>query len=137
MIITSSVTNGLSPTQVEWNGYKYMIESESQVVENTSDVLKITSPHPTHNIELRKTKDQSTFNKHFDTDSGMWSESEYNSTHLYIADDANPYAVIVANDAVEMKDGKYVLKENTEFIEVLGEDPMYMVSFTASHEKVR
>lgn len=137
MIITSSVTGVLNTTQAEWNGYKYFIESDSQVEENSSDVLKITSPYSTHNIELRKTKDQTAFNEHFNSEDGMWSKSEYNSTHTYLSDDSNPFAVIVPNDALEMKDGHYVLKENTEFIEVYGEDPMYMMSFTASHEEVK
>ena len=138
MVITSNVTTSVDASQVEWNGYQYFLESDANVEMNTEDTLKITSPYSTHNIELKKTKDQTTFNKHFGSQSaGMWAENDYDDTHKYLSDESDSYAVIVPNDAIEMKDGKYVIKENTEFIEIIGEDPSFMMSFTSSATKVK
>jgi hypothetical protein len=136
MILTSTVTTFTGANQVEWNGYSYFLESDSQVEVNTADTLKITSSYGVHNIELKKTKDQTNFKKELGADQDMFSESEYNSTHRYISNDMDNYGVIVPNDAIKMENGHYVMKDNTEFIEVTGENSMYMISFTTSHQKV-
>ena len=136
MIITSSVTTSTGSTDVVWNGNRYFLEADSNVEVNTDDTLKITSPYSTHNIELKKTRDQTTFNQYLGKDLDTTAEMDYNDTHKYISDDADGYAIIVPKDAVEMNAGHYVIRNNTEFIEVIGDDPMYMITFTSSYEEV-
>lgn len=139
MIITSTATNLTTDSRVEWNGYRYFLEADSNVEVNTDDTLKITSPYSTHNIELKKTRDQSNFKNHFGGGNTIFAEWDYNSTHKCISDESDPnkvYAVIVPSDAIEMKTGHYTLKENTEFIEVNAEDSSYMPSFISSREEV-
>ena len=139
LIITTSVTTTPNANQVEWDGYMYYIEADETVEINDENTLKITSPYDTHNIELKKTTDQSLFKKYLGSDNiSMFSEYPYNDTHMYVSvESGTPYAVIVPNDAIKMDGTHYVIKEGTTFIEVIGKDSMYMSSFTSGHQKVK
>ena len=139
MVLTTDVVNQTAPSEVEWNGFRYLhFEPDNTVEINNEDTLKVTSQYPSHCIELKKTKDQTNFKEHFGKDGSNAGVSDYNDTHkLMDSMSGDPYAAIVPNDAYEFKGGHYELKENTEFIEVIGGGSDYRMSFLYSVEEVK
>ena len=130
LLIMSSFSN--SSETVEWNGMKCFVQPDAEYsIEGDSFIMK--SPFKTHNLELRKTKDLTNYKDNIQTSSNGVAKSSYNSTHSFIISYKNNYGAIVPTDAIDRQKGDpYNLKDNTEIIEVTGENSDYMQSFIAS-----
>ena len=104
---------------VEWNGNKYSPPPDVKA-EVTQDTLKFDSPYDSHDLELKKTKDQTNFNKYIAGDDVTASiQTPYNTTHTLILNEGKKFGAIVANDEFEnTDDGTIKLKGNPEIIEL-------------------
>ena len=130
MISTPSETTGVGQDtyhteNVEWNGMHFAVLADSEY-SMTDDSLIVTSKYDKHNIELTKTKDQSTFN---DKMGDITSFAYYprDSEHMVFESLNEPYAVIIDNDDFNNRTLK--IEEGTEFIEVIAHDKAYLTSF--------
>ncbi|MBQ2652716.1 MAG: hypothetical protein IJF83_04105 [Methanobrevibacter sp.] len=118
--------------RVEWNGMTCFIEQDSAYTfDNTTFTL--TSPFPSHNLQLKKTRDSTNYDDNIRDDFNGVTKVDYNATHCFLLNAKNKYGAIVPNDAIIKSAGDpYKLEDNTEIIEVTGENPRYMDSFIAS-----
>ena len=132
MISTPSETTGVgqdtyNSEEVEWNGMHFMVMADSEY-SMTDDSLIVTSKYNKHNIELTKTKDQSTFN---DKMGDITSFAYYprDADHMVLESLNEPYAVIVDNEDFNNRTLK--IEDGAEFIQVIAKDKAYLTSFIA------
>lgn len=125
-LMVDSTINAGQP--VEWNGVLFSPSPDVEV-EVTADTLRFDSPYDSHDVELKKTKDQSNFNQYIGGDNifDCW-QTPYNETHTLIVNDGKNFAVIIANDDFDDADGPVVLKGNPDLVEVTFSDSQFLIS---------
>ena len=114
---------------VEWNGIRFSPPSDVKA-EVTADTLTFDSPYDSHDMELKKTTDQTNFNKYIGGENiynGCWN-TPYNDTHTMFVNDAQKFAIIIANDDFDDSGGSVVLKGNPNLIEVTFNNVEFMLS---------
>lgn len=118
--------------KVEWNGMRCFIEQDSSYsIDN--DTFTLTSPFPSHNLQLKKTRDLTNYDDYLRNDYNGVTKVDYNSTHCFLFKAENKYGAIVPIDAIRKSSGDpYKLEDNTEIIEVTGSNPGYIQSFIGS-----
>lgn len=120
-------TPTLPSTAVKWNGVSYRVPGDCQYCA-TEDSLIVTSPYHSHNIELKKTKDLTNFNKNLQKQ--YVTAMPINSTHKMLSNSGSNYGAIVASgDLSPLGDNPYNLKKNSEIVEVHWQNSNFMNSF--------
>ena len=120
-------TPTLPSTKVNWNGVTYMVPADCEYCA-TEDSLIVTSPYHSHNIELKKTKDFTNFNKNLQKQTVV--TMHLNNTHnLYMNPTSNYGAIVLRDDVSPVGDNPYNLKKNSEIVDVHWQNTNFMNSF--------